>query len=112
MMTSAAAGSKGPSTPATRSAAGDEHCDAGHNPAVASTPDRREVDVRTEAARPSGHDEAGREAHCTDGDGEPDVRLKPHPGRDEEPRACCCVFVRLSERLLDHINSSVDKRLG
>ena len=49
--------------------------DTGYDPAVASSADCGEVELRAEAPRASEDDEEEREAHWADGDGEPDVGL-------------------------------------
>src|SRR2546428_690103 len=77
---------EGPATRSPDPEAGRDHRDTRHDPALAPAPDRPEVDVRAEAARPSREDEGDRVAHCADGHGQSSVRLQSHPGRVEESR--------------------------
>jgi len=49
--------------------------DPGHDPALASAPDCGEMELPAETTRTPEDDEDDGEAHCADGDGQPDVGL-------------------------------------
>src|SRR2546428_14185368 len=70
---------EGPATRSPDPEAGRDHRDTRHDPALAPAPDRPEVDVPAEAARPARADEGDRLAHCAAGHAQSSDALQSQP---------------------------------